>query len=224
MPCTLCGNDGHNRRTCQRWDILIATRIEEENNVNISSINSTLHSIEPVTTEHMTDRNTPNDNDNSDTTLSLSLLNLDNSFSDNDTNIITPIISRHRPNTPPPHNISRRALFTHTPYIPTSPPADTTDWWQDSDDEPLPDIQLYTPNTHSISKKTKTLVDIVTLPCHTNDCPICMEDLLQTDLFVTRCGHQFHGTCMIKHIKFHDNCPMCRGLLFATNHSSKSIL
>ena len=47
-----------------------------------------------------------------------------------------------------------------------------------------------------------------------DDCPICMEDLKQTDLLVTRCGHQFHGTCMLRHMKTHDNCPMCRGVLF----------
>ena len=29
MPCTLCYADGHNRRTCQRWDLLAAVRREE---------------------------------------------------------------------------------------------------------------------------------------------------------------------------------------------------
>ena len=29
MPCTLCYADGHNRRTCQRWDLLEAVRREE---------------------------------------------------------------------------------------------------------------------------------------------------------------------------------------------------
>lgn len=29
MPCTLCGNNGHNRRTCQRWDLLLDARQRE---------------------------------------------------------------------------------------------------------------------------------------------------------------------------------------------------
>jgi energy-converting hydrogenase A subunit M len=29
MPCTLCGNNGHNRRTCQRWDLLLDARHRE---------------------------------------------------------------------------------------------------------------------------------------------------------------------------------------------------
>ena len=46
------------------------------------------------------------------------------------------------------------------------------------------------------------------------ECPICMDPLKQTDVFTTRCGHMYHGTCMIRHIKNNDSCPMCRGLLF----------
>ena len=37
MPCSLCGNAGHNRRRCQRWDMLIATRIQESNLNNVST-------------------------------------------------------------------------------------------------------------------------------------------------------------------------------------------
>ena len=59
----------------------------------------------------------------------------------------------------------------------------------------------------------KTLVQIVDTPCHIDECPICMEDLLSTDTFTTRCGHMFHGTCMLIHTKLHDSCPMCRGIL-----------
>jgi hypothetical protein len=65
---------------------------------------------------------------------------------------------------------------------------------------------------------TTTLVDCVKEPCKAVDCPICMEDFQKTDIFVTRCGHQFHGTCMIRHMKQHDNCPMCRGVLFSTSN------
>jgi len=58
-----------------------------------------------------------------------------------------------------------------------------------------------------------TLAPICDSPCTSNECIICFDELLSTDVFTTRCGHMFHGTCMIKHIKHHDNCPMCRGVL-----------
>ena len=54
----------------------------------------------------------------------------------------------------------------------------------------------------------------VTQPFHAETCSICMEDLKPTDLFVTRCGHQFHGTCMLNHItssNTNNDCPICRG-------------
>ena len=59
----------------------------------------------------------------------------------------------------------------------------------------------------------KNLVDCVDKPCSTDNCAICLDKLSLVDLFVTRCGHQYHGTCMIQHIKKKDNCPLCRGLL-----------
>ncbi len=30
MPCALCGTQGHNRRTCQQWQVLEASRQAEE--------------------------------------------------------------------------------------------------------------------------------------------------------------------------------------------------
>lgn len=60
---------------------------------------------------------------------------------------------------------------------------------------------------------TRSLAPMVDTPCISDDCPICMDSLLKTDLFTTRCGHMFHGSCMITHLKLHNNCPMCRGIL-----------
>jgi hypothetical protein len=71
---------------------------------------------------------------------------------------------------------------------------------------------------HTPSAASTTLVDCVKEPNEARDCPICMEDFQKTDVFVTRCGHQFHGTCMIRHMKQHDNCPMCRGVLFSSSN------
>ena len=65
-----------------------------------------------------------------------------------------------------------------------------------------------------ISPEKQSLVPCVESPCISTECPICMDPLKQTDVFTTRCGHMYHGTCMIRHIKNNDSCPMCRGLLF----------
>ena len=65
-----------------------------------------------------------------------------------------------------------------------------------------------------LTPEKKSLVPCVESPCISTECPICMETLKQTDVFTTRCGHMYHGTCMIRHIKNNDSCPMCRGVLF----------
>ena len=70
------------------------------------------------------------------------------------------------------------------------------------------DDEIYTP-------KKKQLVTCVECPCETTSCAICMEDLTQVDLMVTRCGHQFHSGCMITHLRKKDDCPLCRGILIA---------
>jgi|TARA_B110000037_G_C17094368_1_gene495351 hypothetical protein len=70
------------------------------------------------------------------------------------------------------------------------------------------DDEIYTP-------KKKQLVTCVECPCETTSCAICMDDLTQVDLMVTRCGHQFHSGCMITHLRKKDDCPLCRGILVA---------
>ena len=196
MPCTLCGTDGHNRRTCQRWDLLEAIRHEEAPQLN----------VEPRPPLLATDVVTRIFQNLADIATDLSII----------------------PTTP-----TRRAL----PRVPNAPFRITNNRNQDtlnasfdsgfddntdthanlddlfSDIDSLSDLDdLLTnlkPNAHSTR-----LVDCVAEPCKADDCPICMEDFHNTDLFITRCGHQFHGTCMIRHMKLHDNCPMCRGVLF----------
>ena len=41
MPCTLCGYNGHNRRTCQRWDLLLDARQRE----NIQQLSSAIDNV-----------------------------------------------------------------------------------------------------------------------------------------------------------------------------------
>jgi hypothetical protein len=57
------------------------------------------------------------------------------------------------------------------------------------------------------------LVKCVNEPCVADICAICMENLSKVDLMITRCGHQFHSTCMITHLKQKPDCPLCRGIL-----------
>lgn len=50
-------------------------------------------------------------------------------------------------------------------------------------------------------------------------CPICLRDIGATDCYVTKCGHKFHGSCMLKWCEIRRDtdkeevCPMCRGQL-----------
>jgi len=195
MPCTLCGESHHNRRTCQRWDLLLATRLDERNQLNTSSSNS--NSL-PVTAQHMYER-FPTHNLNplfttplrhtSINTYVTSHNNTTISIDNDGVTIGTVVTSRYDDVSP----IRPDILFPE---------------WDSDLDTSILDIHTLKP------RGSNTLVECVKEPCNTTDCPICMEDLHKTDLFVTRCGHQFHGICMIQHIKLNDICPMCRGILF----------
>jgi hypothetical protein len=46
----------------------------------------------------------------------------------------------------------------------------------------------------------------------TTECPVCMEHLGNTNKVVLRCGHQFCGDCLFKHLQMPrgTNCPLCR--------------
>ena len=68
-------------------------------------------------------------------------------------------------------------------------------------------------NYHKIKASEKELVAMIPEPKEAVECPICMEELTPTDLFVTRCGHSYHGGCLMKHLSRHDNCPCCRGVI-----------
>ena len=68
-------------------------------------------------------------------------------------------------------------------------------------------------NYHKIKASEKELVNKIPKPKEAIECPICMEELTPTDLFVTRCGHSYHGGCLMKHLTRHDNCPCCRGVI-----------
>jgi hypothetical protein len=44
----------------------------------------------------------------------------------------------------------------------------------------------------------------------TDSCPICMDDLDETNCCTTPCGHKFCLGCYVKHTSTKSTCPMCR--------------
>lgn len=56
----------------------------------------------------------------------------------------------------------------------------------------------------------------------TDECPICMDKIGNTNKTILRCGHQFCVTCLFQNIevisknkqKFHCECPICRGAYY----------
>jgi hypothetical protein len=225
MPCTLCYAEGHNRRTCQRWDLLEAIRREES--ARIDMIHHThRHTIAAANVAFASGAVAA--------AAATSAANTyDDIFHDSPSTHRTPP-RRHFPVVPPvvpnaprrmrtsrnhlPHGISGQTELVHL-FQNIENVIDNDDLFSDLDssfdwaellNEPIP---IPTPLATSTQ-----LVDCVKEPCKALDCPICMEDFQKTDVFVTRCGHQFHGTCMIRHMKQYDNCPMCRGVLFSSSN------
>lgn len=214
MPCSFCGTVGHNRRTCQRFDLLVAAATEEQTNIE------TEDNIIPD--EQLRIRN--NNNESLISTARSNLLNvIDDLFQYN--NELNPsFITPNRSRAPSPHHSPQRPLTIQPisdygygaatmllernipPGLTRIPSFDDIanifNGEEDFDD--LPDL---------IPIEPKKLVDCVDKPCSTDNCAICLDKLSSVDLLVTRCGHQFHGTCMIQHFKKKNNCPLCRGLL-----------
>ena len=67
--------------------------------------------------------------------------------------------------------------------------------------------------TCKLRESNKELTPIKDEVFVSDSCPICMGEFEKTDIITTRCGHQFHGTCLFKHLTKHDNCPCCRGVI-----------
>jgi hypothetical protein len=41
-------------------------------------------------------------------------------------------------------------------------------------------------------------------------CPVCLEKLGETNIFITKCGHTFCGECILRNNQFRNSCPLCR--------------
>jgi hypothetical protein len=53
-----------------------------------------------------------------------------------------------------------------------------------------------------------------------DDCPICKEEIRETDICKTKCGHRYCLSCMLTHSTNNNRCPLCRVELFEMIESS----
>ena len=61
---------------------------------------------------------------------------------------------------------------------------------------------------------------IFTAPIPLGDCPICMDPLQMVDFTVTKCGHSFHASCLLRSVEDSSDCPLCRKEL--TKHKDRT--
>ena len=64
-----------------------------------------------------------------------------------------------------------------------------------------PEVQMM--SKKNIQEETEVEVEEET-------CPICLDTLGNTNLFITECGHKFHANCMISSLRVNGKCPCCR--------------
>ena len=210
MPCSFCGTAGHNRRTCQIFDLLS----QERNRINIEE--EEIEEIEEIEEEEEIENRVFRD-----AQIRQELEQIQSELSE---------IERDRINRGIENRVFRNAQMIqeleqlhiqiqipiHSPTAFITPPMtpsyninnlnmgniDVMDIWDDDSISPIKQLFIDNP-----------LVICANEPCSADNCAICMEDLTSVDLMITRCGHQFHSTCMITHLKRQDNCPLCRGIL-----------
>jgi hypothetical protein len=188
MPCGFCHQTGHNRTTCPTFRAIRERDTHQRNRFGRHFSQETLLRIEQERAENIN-------------TIDLTIPEvLPQTPPDTPPSI-------GLPQTPPPANYS-------TPNAPRMGRRGRRGGEWNINIAPMmahlfnDDDEIYTP-------KKKQLVTCVECPCETTTCAICMEDLTQVDLMVTRCGHQFHSGCMITHLRKKDDCPLCRGILIA---------
>ena len=138
-------------------------------------------------------------------------------FSEEPEEVVSPSINLITPPRTPERMVRSDTMYTtpstrnRTPVAPF-PPVDSSTTQRALHFTPT---ILFPLNDDEMPTRTyRHLPEPVAQPFHADTCSICMEDLKPTDLFVTRCGHQFHGTCMLNHItssNTNNHCPSCRG-------------
>ena len=41
-------------------------------------------------------------------------------------------------------------------------------------------------------------------------CPVCLKELGDKGIFITKCGHTFCGACIFANLSYTNTCPLCR--------------
>lgn len=44
-------------------------------------------------------------------------------------------------------------------------------------------------------------------------CPVCLKELGDKGIFITKCGHTFCGACIFANLSYTNKCPLCRQLV-----------
>jgi len=77
-------------------------------------------------------------------------------------------------------------------------------WSQEEDDEGADEEQ---------EEQAPLCQPIFEAPIPLGDCPICLNELQMVDFTVTKCGHSFHASCLLRSVEDSSDCPMCRNQL-----------
>ena len=200
MPCGFCHRIGHNRTTCTAFRAVRERDGQQRHLIELMDSQREMM-IEQLEQERNVIRNT--------SLIIHNIMNVNTQENTHEHFEATVLQTPDRPapqtppHTPPPANYS-------TPDAPLRMVGRRGrrggEWRIEPMDHLFNDENIDTP-------LKKQLVDCVAKPCETTSCAICMDELSQIDLMVTRCGHQFHSGCMITHLRKKDDCPLCRGIL-----------
>ena len=49
-----------------------------------------------------------------------------------------------------------------------------------------------------------------------NECPICYEEMDESNSIITNCNHKYHKNCLHTWANKHNSCPICRKKLVAS--------
>jgi hypothetical protein len=44
-------------------------------------------------------------------------------------------------------------------------------------------------------------------------CPVCLKELGDKGIFITKCGHTFCGACIFANLSYTNKCPLCRQII-----------
>ena len=197
VECSYCGETGHEENECQFRNIF-TDDYNEENNFTHDDAISTLTDMHNFTQDLHINSDIP-----SGETSYISPIHIEVEV---DVDVDTPpYTSPIQIDTP-----SREPSYSPTHISISTPPRNR---------HPIgnpPNAPIRNRNNRNIFTNpplTRTLVMCVENPFPREECPICMDDIKKTDSFTTRCGHMFHGTCMLQHMRHNTDCPCCRGVL-----------